>query len=97
MQSISEAFNKCFVADLIFSVSRTAEDKQNNGGRIYVAKNRNGSDGLVFSIFMDTANIDIKILERYISGEAARPSLTEEEQHKELSKKYNKLMKGAIM
>jgi hypothetical protein len=28
MQSISEAFNKCFVADLIFSVSRTADDKQ---------------------------------------------------------------------
>ena len=97
MQSISEAFNKCFVADLIFSVSRTAEDKQNNGGRIYVAKNRNGSDGLVFSIFMDTANIDIKILERYVSGDAARPALTEQEQHKEMSKKYNKLMKGAIM
>ena len=48
MQSISEAFNKCFIADLIFSVSRTVEDKQKNGGRIYIAKNRNGQDGLVF-------------------------------------------------
>jgi len=97
MQSISEAFNKCFVADLIFSVSRTAEDKQNNGGRIYIAKNRNGSDGLVFSIFMDTANIDIKILERYTSEHNSSPSLSQEEQLKQMNKKYNKLMKGAIM
>jgi len=62
MQSISEAFNKCFIADLIFSVSRTVEDKQKNGGRIYIAKNRNGPDGLVYPIFMDTANVKINIL-----------------------------------
>ena len=47
MESISEAFNKCFVADFIFSVSRTVEDKKLNKGRIFVAKNRNGPDGLV--------------------------------------------------
>ena len=76
MQSISEAFNKCFIADLIFSVSRTVEDKQKNGGRVYIAKNRNGPDGLVHSIFMDTANIDIKILDRYDPSETPMPSLS---------------------
>ena len=48
MESISEAFNKCFVADFIFSLSRTPQDKQANSGRIFIAKNRNGPDGLVF-------------------------------------------------
>ncbi len=48
MESISEAFNKCFVADFIFSISRTIDDKVANGGRLFVAKNRNGPDGLVF-------------------------------------------------
>ena len=62
MESISEAFNKCFVADFIFTVSRTIEDKNTNQGRIFVAKNRNGPDGLVYPIFMDTSNVKIKVL-----------------------------------
>lgn len=62
MESISEAFNKCFVADFIFSVSRTVKDKNTNGGRVFVAKNRNGPDGLVYPIFMDTSCVSIKVL-----------------------------------
>ena len=62
MESISEAFNKCFVADFIFSVSRTVKDKNTNGGRVFVAKNRNGPDGLVYPIFMDTSCVNIKVL-----------------------------------
>lgn len=97
MQSISEAFNKCFVADLIFSVSRTAEDKQKNTGRIYIAKNRNGPDGLVYSIFMDTANIDIKIVDKYNPEEAPSPTLSEQEKQKFMLKKYKELVKGVPM
>mgnify|MGYP003627858389 FL=1 len=97
MQAISEAFNKCFIADLIFSVSRTTEDKQTNGGRIYIAKNRNGQDGLVFSIFMDTANIDIKILDRYEPSQTPTPTLSTGEQQKFMLEKYKKLIKGASM
>jgi archaellum biogenesis ATPase FlaH len=64
MEQISEAFNKCFVADFIFSVSRTITDKQNNHGKIFIAKNRNGPDGMIYNIFMDTSNVNIKILPR---------------------------------
>jgi len=64
MEQISEAFNKCFVADFIISVSRTIEDKQNNLGKIFIAKNRNGPDGMIFNIFMDTSNVNIKVLPR---------------------------------
>jgi len=69
MESISEAFNKCFVADFIFTVSRTVEDKNTNQGRIFVAKNRNGPDGLVYPNFMDTSNVKIKVLPK--TGETA--------------------------
>lgn len=62
MESISEAFNKCFVADFIFSVSRTVEDKNTNSGRMFIAKNRNGPDGIIYPIFMDTARVKIKVL-----------------------------------
>ncbi len=62
MEAISEAFNKCFVADFIFSLSRTVQDKQANKGRVFVAKNRNGPDGLVFPVFVDWSNVKMKVL-----------------------------------
>jgi len=64
MESISEAFNKCFVADLIISLSRTIKDRNCNIGRLFVAKNRNGPDGIIYSIFMDTGTVTIKVLEQ---------------------------------
>mgnify|MGYP003113090450 CR=1 FL=1 len=64
MEAISEAFNKCFVADFIFSLSRTVQDKQANKGRVFVAKNRNGPDGMVFQTFIDWSDVTIKILDR---------------------------------
>ena len=64
MEAISEAFNKCFVADFIFSLSRTVQDKQANKGRIFVAKNRNGPDGLIFPCFVDWSDVTIKVLSR---------------------------------
>ena len=72
MESISEAFSKCFVADVIFSVSRTIEDKSTNQGRIFLAKNRNGPDGIVLPIFMDTSRVKIKILDAPIVSDEKR-------------------------
>ena len=64
MESISEAFNKCFVADFIISLSRTIKDRNCNIGRIFIAKNRNGPDGIIYSVFMDTGTVTIKVLEQ---------------------------------
>ena len=45
-----------------FICEKYAEDKITNGGRMYIAKNRNGPDGMVYPIFMDTSNVNIKVL-----------------------------------
>ena len=95
MEQISEAFNKCFVADFIISVSRTIEDKQNNQGKIFIAKNRNGPDGMVYDIFMDTSNVKIRILPRVAptGNPAAATSpvvLTASMQQNLLKSKYEK-------
>ena len=63
MEAISEAFNKCFVADFICTISRTVEDKTANTGRMFIAKNRQGYDGMIYPIFMDTSNVKIKVFE----------------------------------
>ena len=88
MESISEAFNKCFVADFIFSVSRTINDKNSNTGRIFVAKNRFGPDGLIYPIFMDPSNVKINVLEP--TGESIDDIVIKsaKEQAEKLKEKY---------
>ena len=100
MEQISEAFSKCFVADFIFSVSRTIEDKQNNRGNIFIAKNRNGPDGIVYPIHMDTSNVQIKVLPKnlHVAGQVSlNPvALDASMQRSLLKQKYTKLRKKGI-
>jgi replicative DNA helicase len=91
MEAISEAFNKCFVADFICTISRTVEDKKANKGRIFVAKNRNGIDGVVFPIRMDTSNVNIKVLSMGTVENGTAPTV--KSQSESLRMKHNKLMK----
>jgi len=96
MEQISEAFNKCFVADFIFSVSRTIEDKKKNQGKIFIAKNRNGPDGIVYDIFMDTSNVNIKILPKATTPQIQlNPvALDPKKQQQVLQTRYEKFRKG---
>ena len=92
MEAISEAFNKCFVSDFIFTVSRTVDDKVANGGRVFVAKNRNGPDGLVFPIFMDTSTVSIKVLQP--SEEDENVEVDAKKQKQSLVEKYKNFKKN---
>jgi len=60
--SIAEAYNKCFPADFIITLSRTIEDKNTDSGRFFIAKNRNGADGIVIPINMDTSRTSIRVM-----------------------------------
>ena len=96
MEQISEAFNKCFVADFIFSISRTIEDKKKNQGKLFIAKNRNGPDGIVYDIFMDTSNVNIKILPKATTPQVQlNPvALDPKKQQQVLQTRYEKFRKG---
>lgn len=89
MESISEAFNKCFVADFIFTVSRTIDDKKTNTGRIFVAKNRFGADGIICPIYMDTASVNIKVLEPTTQTKEEIEKASSQKQMKRLKQKYD--------
>jgi replicative DNA helicase len=94
MESISEAFNKCFVADFICTISRTIEDKNTNEGRMFVAKNRNGPDGIVFPIFMETRNVKIKVLERSNETPESLAVGAAKRQSESLKEKYKSFRNG---
>ena len=93
MEAISEAFNKCFVADFIFSISRTIQHKNSNGGRVFIAKNRNGPDGIVYPIFMDTANVKIDVLPQIETFEEIKKSEVKK-QEQTLQEKYKNYRKN---
>jgi len=55
LENMSEAYGKAMVADVILSISRKASEKAEGTGRIFVAKNRAGRDGLLFPMTIDTS------------------------------------------
>ena len=89
MEAISEAFSKCFVADFICSISRTIEDKTENKGRMFVAKNRNGVDGIVYPMEIDTAKVHLRVLppDEHSTIDAVVMK-TKQEQDEHLRQKY---------
>ena len=95
LESISEAFNKCFVADFIFTVSRTLDDKKNNAGRMLIAKNRFGPDGLICPIFMDTSCAEIKVFEPTTDSKEDLEKKAAKKQLNKLKDKY-KEFKGDV-
>ena len=94
MESIAEAFNKCFVADLIFTLSRTAKDKSADTGRMFVAKNRNGPDGIIFPITMRTENVKIKVHRHLEETPESLIAKSAKEQKDLLKEKYKNYKKG---
>ena len=91
MESISEAFSKCFVADFICSISRTIDDKTENKGRMFVAKNRNGIDGIVYPMEIDTSKVHLRVLPPgEDSSIDAVVMKTKQEQDEHLRQKYKK-------
>ena len=62
LENMSEAYGKAMVADVVLSISRKSHEKADGAGRLFIAKNRAGRDGLVFPIKIDTAQSRIRTL-----------------------------------
>jgi len=62
LEHMSEAHGKGMTADFVASVSRKSCEKSTGKGRLYVAKNRFGRDGLVYPVEIDTAHSRFKIV-----------------------------------
>jgi replicative DNA helicase len=63
LENLGESYAKAQVADIVLSISRKPMEKSEGTGRIFVAKNRAGRDGLLFPINIDTAKSKFAILD----------------------------------
>ena len=90
MTNMSEAYGKAMICDFIISVSRRSHEKASGWGRLYVAKNRAGRDGLVFPAKINTAQSKFEITGSADAPEQAAAT-DEEEQKKALRAKWREL------
>ena len=63
LENMSEAYGKAMVADVVVSLSRKASEKSSGVGRLFIAKNRAGKDGIIFPITIDTSMSKFDILD----------------------------------
>lgn len=89
MDNMSESYAKAFVADLIITLSRKSAERADGSGRLYVAKNRNGRDGLVFPIKIDTARSKFAIVGEQTTPEHAKDDV-QSDMRKALKNKFEK-------
>ena len=62
LSNMSEAYSKAQESDVVISLSRKSHEKAAGVGRLFVAKNRIGSDGLLYSVKINTARSMITLL-----------------------------------
>lgn len=88
--NMSEAYGKAMVADVVVSISRKAHEKSSGTGRLYIAKNRAGRDGIVYPIKIDTAKSKFEVTGH--AGDVVDASINNEQDvRKALAKKWNEL------
>ena len=90
LNNMSEAYGKAMVADVVLSVSRRAFEKSSGQGRLYVAKNRAGRDGLQFPVLIDTARSKFAICGKAAGLEQAHAE-DEDEMKKALRNKWKEM------
>jgi replicative DNA helicase len=61
LENMSEAYGKAMVADVVLSLSRKPMEKDKGVGRLFIAKNRAGRDGVLFPVAIDTARSKFEI------------------------------------
>lgn len=87
--NMSESFGKVFIADVVITISRRSVEKASGWGRLFMAKNRFGRDGLVYNSKINTARSQFEVV-----GESSTPeqagSEDREDTHKALLEKWKK-------
>jgi replicative DNA helicase len=90
--NMSEAYAKAAVADVIITVSRKPLEKSSGRGRLFVAKNRAGRDGILYPIKINTARSKFEIAGEQVTEESVKNE-DEAQYKKSLKKKWEELQK----
>lgn len=94
--NMAEAYGKAMVADVVLSISRNVHEKSDGYGRLFIAKNRAGRDGIVYPVKIDTARSKFEI-----SGSPRNPEETAREDERgfkrALAAKWREVQADAVL
>jgi len=62
LTNMAEAYGQAHVADFILGLSRKSLDKSTGYGSVFIAKNRNGIDGVKYHVHLDTSRSTLRIV-----------------------------------
>ncbi len=63
LENMGEAYGKAQVSDFVLGLSRKPEEKAAGVGRLFIAKNRSGMDGIQLHCGIDTARSKFRVLD----------------------------------
>jgi replicative DNA helicase len=92
LENMSEAYGKAMVADVVLSLSRKANEKATGSGRLFVAKNRAGKDGVLFPVHIDTARSTITVLDENALSLQEAMSQDDNAKKRTLKEKWQQVM-----
>ena len=92
LENMSESYGKAMVADVVLSLSRKPTEKATGSGRLFVAKNRAGRDGILFPVHIDTARSKIKVLDENSLTLQEAISQDDNDRKKLMRDKWNQVM-----
>jgi len=95
LENMSEAYGKAMVSDVVVSISRKPMEKSSGVGRMFIAKNRAGRDGILFPIMLDTSTSRINIIDNADELSLSEVVKSDKDLMKNLLKsKWNELQSG---
>lgn len=90
LSNMSEAYGKAMVADVVVSLSRKPQEKASGWGRLFIAKNRAGRDGILYPIKIDTSRSQFEVTGG--PGNLSEEKLTDEAQLKrDIARRLNQV------
>jgi replicative DNA helicase len=92
LENMSESYGKAMVADVVISLSRKPSEKATGMGRMFVAKNRAGRDGIIFPVHIDTSRSKIRILDENSLSLQESLAQDESERKRVLQAKWKEVM-----
>lgn len=92
LTNMSEAYGKAFIADCVVTISRRSIEKATGKGRLFVAKNRFGTDGILFQIGIDTGTSTFTITSDQEIPKSSSPAEEEMNLKASIKEKWKTLM-----
>jgi replicative DNA helicase len=90
LTNMSESYSKAFITDVVISLSRKSAEKSLGTGRMFIAKNRAGRDGLLWNVSIDTAHSKFAVVGENVTPEMVRQS-DEEDMKSKLRAKWKEM------